>query len=93
MSENGCILTGGLLGSGNAWWRRGMRSPHVHKWRLSTWRTDAGCVIDCRCGAMVRVLRTGRALRPEVLADGGRTFTRDDAQRVVMLAVSVLGSP
>jgi hypothetical protein len=68
-------------------------SEHWHKWRVTSSVSEASCVIACRCGAIVRVLRTGRGIRPEVLADGGRTFTHVDGQRVVLLAVSVIGSP
>lgn len=70
-------------------WRR----HNGHEWRLQVTVPGASCVIGCKCGAAVRVLRTGRGVRPELLADGGHTFTHDDAQRVVLLAVSVIGAP
>ncbi len=53
----------------------------------------SGCVLTCRCGALVRVLLLGGVVRPEVLRDGGHTFTQRDAQTVVRLAAAVLGPP
>jgi DnaJ-class molecular chaperone len=50
-------------------------------------------VIACRCGALVRVLLVGGKVRPEVLRDGGQTFTLRDGHTVVQLAAAVLGPP
>ncbi len=53
----------------------------------------SGCVLACRCGALVRVLLVGGKVRPEVLRDGGHTFTLRDGETVVLLAAAVLGPP
>ena len=69
-----------------------MSREHTHRWQVSVWETDPGCVIECECGAQVRVARTGAGLRSEVLMDGGQTFTADDAEWVLALAMMVFGS-
>ncbi len=66
---------------------------HKHSWRTSSAVAGSGCVIGCRCGALVRVLLVGGKVRPEVLRDGGHTFTLRDGETVVQLAAAVLGPP
>jgi hypothetical protein len=70
-----------------------LKRTHKHDWHTSSAVAGSGCVLTCRCGALVRVLVLGGMVRPEVLRDGGHTFTRRDAQMVVRLAVAVLGPP
>jgi metal-dependent HD superfamily phosphatase/phosphodiesterase len=65
---------------------------HRHAWSVTRAVRGVHCVIVCSCGARVRVLRTGRGLRPEVLNDC-YGFTVEDGHAVVLLAVGVLGSP
>jgi hypothetical protein len=70
-----------------------LKRTHKHDWRISSAVAGSGCVIGCRCGALVRVLLLGGKVRPEVLRDGGHTFTLRDGQTVVQMAVVVLGAP
>jgi hypothetical protein len=70
-----------------------LKKTHKHDWCTSSAVAGSGCVLTCRCGALVRVLVLGGVVRPEVLRDGGHTFTRVDAQTVVGLAAAVLGPP
>jgi hypothetical protein len=70
-----------------------LKKTHKHDWHTSTAGAGAGCVLTCRCGALVRVVLLGGVVRPEVLRDGGHTFTRRDAQTVVQVAAAVLGAP
>jgi hypothetical protein len=70
-----------------------LKKTHKHDWRTSTAVAGSGCVLACRCGALVRVLLLGGVVRPEVLRDGGHTFARRDALTVVRLAAAVLGPP
>jgi hypothetical protein len=66
---------------------------HKHIWRLVQKVEARSCVISCECKAIIRVRRTGRGLRPEVVQDGPGGFSAEDGQRVVLLAVSVIGAP
>jgi hypothetical protein len=70
-----------------------LKRTHKHDWRTSSAVAVSGCVLTCRCGALVRVLLVGGMVRPEVLRDGGHTFTRRDGETVVLLAAEVLGPP
>jgi hypothetical protein len=70
-----------------------LKRTHKHDWQTSSAVAGSGCVLTCRCGALVRVRLVAGAVRPEVLRDGGHTFTRRDAQAVVGLAAVVLGPP
>jgi hypothetical protein len=66
---------------------------HYHVWGVVQSVPGQSCVISCSCGGIIRVRRTGKGLRPEVVQDGPGGFSLDDGQRVVLLAVSVIGSP
>jgi hypothetical protein len=70
-----------------------LKRTHKHNWRTTSAVAGSGCVIICRCGALVRVLLLGGVVRPEVLRDGGHTFTRCDAETVVRMAAVVFGPP
>jgi hypothetical protein len=70
-----------------------LKRTHKHDWHTGSAVAGSGCVVTCRCGALVRVLLLGGVVRPEVLRDGGHTFTRRDAETVVLLAAAVLGPP
>ncbi len=70
-----------------------LKRTHKHDWHTASGMAGSGCVLTCRCGALVRVLLLGGVVRPEVLRDGGHTFTQRDAQTVVRLAAAVLGPP
>jgi hypothetical protein len=66
---------------------------HYHVWGVVQSVPGQSCVISCSCGGIIRVRRTGKGLRPELVQDGPGGFSIDDSQRVVLLAVSVIGSP
>ncbi len=70
-----------------------LKRTHKHSWRTSSAGAGSGCVLACRCGALVRVLLVGGKVRPEVLRDGGHTFTLRDGLAVVELAAAVIGPP
>ncbi len=70
-----------------------LKRTHKHDWLTSSSVARSGCVLTCRCGALVRVLLVGGRVRPEMLRDGGHTFTLRDAETVVLLAAEVLGPP
>jgi hypothetical protein len=63
---------------------------HRHDWRVTSSVPDAGCVIACACGAIVRVLRSGVGLRAEVLTTSF-TYSTDDGWAIVRLAVPLIG--
>ncbi len=66
---------------------------HRHVWGLFQSVEGVSCEIACECGAIIRVRRTGRGLRPELVQDGPGGFSPEDGQRVVLLAMSVIGAP
>lgn len=68
-------------------------SRHFHVWSVVQSVPGKSCVISCSCGAIIRVRRTGKGLRPELVQDGPGGFSSADGQRVVLLAVSVIGAP
>lgn len=70
-----------------------LRRDHKHDWRKSSAVIGSACTLGCRCGAAVRVRKHNGKIIPEVLADGGHTFTQEDGQKIVALAVGVLGPP
>ncbi len=66
---------------------------HYHVWGVFQSVPEQSCEIACSCGALIRVRRTGKGLRTELVRAGSGGFSVDDGQRVVLLAVSVIGSP
>ncbi len=70
-----------------------LRRDHKHDWRKTSAVVNAACTLGCRCGAVVRVRKLNGKIMPEVLADGGHTFSVDDAQKIVAVSVGVLGPP
>jgi hypothetical protein len=70
-----------------------LKRGHKHDWYITSVVAGSGCVIGCRCGALVRVLLVGGMVRPEVLRDGGHRFTVRDGQVIVELASAVIGPP
>jgi hypothetical protein len=70
-----------------------LKRTHKHDWHTTAVFGQSGCVIACRCGALVRVLLLGGKVRPEVLRDGGHMFEVLDGLTVVELAAEVIGLP
>jgi hypothetical protein len=71
----------------------GWRREHKHEWQAVALLVEVGVEVRCSCGAVVRVIRTERGIMPEVVADGGHTFSRRDALAVVAATGRVLGGP